>query len=221
MTVTTITTLPFDGSYLGTWVDPNASDDASASDPTTSNPNLVDTIHLSPIQQGGEFTTGVGDSYHLADLFKIQEAASGAAITSVDIGLRGAGTLTLDGVDVTTQLSFSRDQFNRVIFNAGTSIGDSTDIVVAASPTRGSSPALEISAEVTGTRSINAAPALYQQDGFTFVAQRASLLAGYDPKSDPGLNSVGNFTSQAGDGYRLADLFKITQAQTGSIHEVD
>ena len=64
-------------------------------------------------------------------------------------------------------------------------------------------------------RSINAAPALYAQDSFTFVAQRAALLRGYFPDNDPDLATVGNLTAQADDVYKISDLFDITEPESG------
>jgi hypothetical protein len=226
MTITPITTAPYEGSILGTWTVPGGdagSADATGADGTTPdvvNADPIDSIHLSQIQFGGSFTTEAGDSYRIADLFKITQA-EGEKIHDVGVAIRGAGTLTLNGVDVTNQLNFTEDQFKSLILNVGTTIGDTTDIVLAALTSHGSSPAMEITADVTGTRSINAAPALYQQDNFTFVAQRASLLRGYFADQDPGLTTAGNFTGEASDRFRVADLFRIKQADAASIASVD
>src|SRR5712672_946113 len=114
MTVSSISSLPFDSSILVTWTftggDSNSSaaigTDANGDDIVGSNP--VDSIHLSQIQYGGTFTTGAGDAYRVADLYKITQAKD-APINTISIAIRGAGTLTLDGVDVTNQLGFTED----------------------------------------------------------------------------------------------------------------
>ncbi len=54
---------------------------------------------------------------------------------------------------------------------------------------------MEINASVTGKRSINGAAGLYQQDNFTFVAQKAFLLRGYQPTKDPQVSSIGHVSA--------------------------
>ncbi|MBV8167880.1 MAG: hypothetical protein JO021_13885 [Alphaproteobacteria bacterium] len=230
MTITSITSTPYESSILGTWTVPGgASDstDATSTDATSTDgttPAVVaadplDSIHLSQIQTAGSFTAEGADSYRVADLFKITQAKD-APLTSVSVAIRGPGTLTLDGVDVTNQLTFTEDEFKNLVMTVGANVGDETDIVMAASTTSGSSPAMEIDAQVTGTRSINAAPALFQQDNFTFVAQRAFLMRGYFPDQDPDLTTAGNFTGEAGDTFKMSDLFHIEDAQSAPIASV-
>ena len=224
MTITSITSTPYESSILGTWTVPGGDSDSTdaTTDGTTPDvvaANPIDSIHLSQIQAAGSFTAEAADSYRVADLFKITQAKD-APLTSVNVAIRGPGTLTIDGVDVTNQLTFTEDEFKHLVMTVGANVGDETDIVLAASTTAGSSPAVEIDAQVTGTRSINAAPALFQQDSFTFVAQRAYLLRGYFPDLDPDLTTAGNFTGEAGDAFRVSDLFRIQDAKSASINSV-
>ncbi len=54
---------------------------------------------------------------------------------------------------------------------------------------------MEITGAITGKRSINAAPGLYQQDSFTFIAQRAFLQRGFSPDSDPDVAAIGRISA--------------------------
>src|SRR5262249_33939633 len=153
----------------------------------------------------GNFTAQSGDLYKVSDLFSITQAKN-AKITTVDVAVRGTGTLLLDGVDVTGQSHFTEDEFKRLQLQVGSNPGDAADLVVAATTQTGASQALSLTATVGTRRSINAAPALYQQDSYSFVAQRAFLMQGFIPGADPSLTTVGNFTAEAGDTYKLSDL---------------
>src|SRR5262249_45347976 len=70
--------------------------------------------------------------------------------------------------------------------------------------------------------SINAAKALDSNaSSYDFIAQRAELVQGLLPNQDPTLQTVGDFTAQAGDLYRVADLFSLTQPQSDTIPDID
>jgi hypothetical protein len=117
-------------------------------------------------------------------------------------------------VAVATTL-FTPTQFNNLQYTAGTT---SDDIIVSALTTTGvSSNALQITNTINGTRSINGANALINQDQYTLVAQTASIFTQILPHTTPGIASVGNFTSQAGDTYNLPELFQAAAPSSGSI----
>lgn len=112
--------------------------------------------------------------------------------------------LMFGDTDVTGQLSFTADEFSRLHFQAGPS-GSTQDLVVVAQlGTRLAdgtlsnvvdSPAVQITANVTGVRSINAVGALLTRatgDDADFVntAQEASIFTGLG-KTRPGLRTVG------------------------------
>ena len=115
-----------------------------------------------------------------------------------------AGQLVLDGVDVSSQTSFTADQFSRLTFVAGAT-GSSQDLVVvaqtgtlAANGTLNNvtdSPAVQITASVTGTRSINAVGALRtvptgSDASFVNTASAASIFTGVG-QAGPTLKAVG------------------------------
>src|SRR5262249_20581744 len=127
----------------------------------------------------------------------------------------GSGTLSIGGVAVATTL-FTPTQFNNLQYTAGATGSD--DIIVSALTTTGvSSNAIQITNTVSGTRSINGADALINQDQYTLVAQTASIFTQITANTTPGLASVGNFTSQAGDTYNLPELFQAAAPSGGSI----
>ncbi|MBV8169255.1 MAG: hypothetical protein JO021_20850, partial [Alphaproteobacteria bacterium] len=165
----------------------------------------------------GNFTSQGGDTYNLAELYKAT-APTGGTITTYNVALRGTsgGILAIGGVSVGAQTSFTATQFGQLQYIAGA--GGSDDIVVAAqTATTTSSNAVEISNSITGTRSINAANALINQDTFTQIAQTAAILSAIAPNTAPKLTTVGNFSSQAGDTYDVAQLFKATAPTGGTI----
>ena len=178
----------------------------------------------------GTFTAAAADKFSISDLFK-GTAPTGGSIVGYKVALRGdGGALELDGTEVTGQDSFTADQFSRLHFVAGAT-GSSQDLVVVAQSGKRladgnlvnevDSPAVQITASVTGTRSINAANALLTQptgsDGaFVRTAQQASIFTGFGA-ARPGLTTVGNLTAAAADKFSLGDLFKGTAPTGGSI----
>ena len=156
----------------------------------------------------GNLTAAASDKFSVSDLFT-GTAATGGSIVGYKVALRadqtGGGQLELDGVDVTSQQSFTADQFSRLHFIAG-SAGSSQDLVVIAqSGTQladGSlvneidSPAVQITANVTGTRSINAVGALLTQPtgsdaAFVGIAQQSNIFSGFGA-ARPSLGDVGD-----------------------------
>jgi hypothetical protein len=151
----------------------------------------------------GNFTGSASDTYRVANLFK----ATGTGISSYNVATRGTGTLTLDGatVDQTTKTSFTEDEYNRLVFVPG---AGKADIVASAQTGSTSSPAVQISASI-GNRSINVATAAYTQDYFSLVGYSAALTNAYGSSSgSPGLATVGNFSAEDGQKYRIATLYK-------------
>ncbi|MEN0074503.1 MAG: hypothetical protein AAGC69_08970 [Paracraurococcus sp.] len=178
---------------------------------------------------GGTFTTEAGDSLGLRDLFDAGDNAYDT-IARYRVALRddpstpGGGRLMLRGEDVTDRIDFTPAEFNELQFVAGPD-GARTDLVVVArqgkSDGKGGligivdSPAVQITASTTGTRSINAAAALRTPpepgDGdaaFLRVAQGSALFNGLGGTTTrPSLSTAGNFTAEAGDSLGLRDLF--------------
>ena len=105
---------------------------------------------------------------------------------------------------MTGQLSFTADEFSRLHFKAGPSNSQQDLVVVAQLGTRLAdgtlsnvidSPAVQITASVTGTRSLNGMGALLTRvtgsdAGFVNTAQEASIFTGFG-KARPGLSTVG------------------------------
>ena len=85
------------------------------------------------------------------------------------------------------------------------------------------SPAVQITADVTGTRSINAMNALVNTPTTTAdanvagIVQQAGIFTGFGGTARPSLQTDGNFTAAAGDVYRLNSLF---QASSPSGHAI-
>ena len=81
------------------------------------------------------------------------------------------------------------------------------------------SPAVQITANVTGSRSINAMNALSTTPtgadaDIASIVQQAGIFTGFVGTTRPTLQTDGNFTAKAGDSYRMSDLFQTT-APTG------
>jgi len=153
----------------------------------------------------GNFTGTATDTYRVANLFK----ATGATISSYNVAARGTGTLSLDGsvVDPNTKTSFTSDEYNRLVFTPG---AGKADLVVAAIGTNTSSQAVQISADI-GSRSTNAANALYGQDYFSLIGYTATLQNISGTTGAPSLSTVGNFNAEQNAIYRLASLYTPTK----------
>ncbi len=153
----------------------------------------------------GNFTGSATDSYRVANLFKAQ----GSTISSYSVAARGTGSLSLDGntIDPNAQTSFTADEFNRLVFTPGSG---KADLVVAALGTGTSSQAVQISADI-GTRSTNAATALYGQDYFSLIGYSATLQNISGSAGAPSLSTVGNFNAQQNAIYRVASLYTPTK----------
>ena len=181
----------------------------------------------------GNFTAAAADAYSVSDLFNATAATGGGDIVSYKVALGDSsgdnGTLLLDGKDVTGQTSFTADQFSDLQYVAGAANSTESLEVIAQTGTAladGSlsdeidSPAVQITASVTGTRSINAANALLTpltgpDAASVAIAQSATIFGGFNGAARPGLTTVGNFTSGSGDQYSLNDLYNATPASGG------
>ena len=180
----------------------------------------------------GNVTVAAGDALSVGDLFTATPASNGS-ITGYKVALgdsSGAnGQLLLDGADVSGQQSFTPQQFGRLQYVAAGSGSQSLEVVAQSGKVLpdGSlaneidSPAVQITASVTGTRSLNAAPALRNQPtgadaARVRLAQQATIFSGFGV-ARPGLATVGNVSTAAGDVLSVSDLFTATPATGGSI----
>ncbi len=181
------------------------------------------------LQTDGNFTAQGGDSYRMSGLFQAS-ASTGQTIAGYRVALGdGGGKLMLGTQDVTGQTDFTADQFRQLTYIAGTG-GSQSLSVIGQTGTRlpdGTltreidSPAVQITANVTGTRSINAMNALSTQLAATdpdanivSIAQQAEIFTGWSGAAQPTLRTDGNFTTQGGDSYRMSGLFQAS-ASTG------
>jgi hypothetical protein len=179
------------------------------------------------LSTAGNFTAVAGDNYRLGDLFD-GTAPTGQTVAGYRVALgAGSGQMLLNNVDVTGRTSFTADEFAHLTYTAGADQTQQGLVVVAQTGKRlldGSlsqvtdSQAVQITASITGTRSINAMNALTATPSgadanIAAVVKETNILTGVG-SGRPTLNTEGNFTAIAGDIYRLGDLFKGT-ASTG------
>jgi hypothetical protein len=186
----------------------------------------------------GNLTAAGGDLFALRDLYAATASAA-ANIVGYKVALRSDqaapddGRLMLGDVDVTDRVDFTADEFNQLHFLAGPSGSTQDLVVVARTGTRGKegtlsgitdSPAVQITASVTGTRSINAIGALLtptrdtdSDANFLKVARDASIFTGIGSKGRPSLSTVGNLTAATGDMFAVRDLFTATAPAGSSI----
>ncbi len=202
---------------------------ASSSGTTTTSSSSTTTTPLVPT---GSFTTDAGDIYSLSGLFEGQ-TSSNETITSYQVALQGqtgdGSELLLNGVPVTTQTSFTPAQFAQLQFVAGNANSTQTLVVSAQATGYNSSGGVAgyvdstpvvLTANVTGTRSVNALAALVttptgSDASYIELAQQSGVYTGYGTNKPPAVSTVGNFTSAAGDTYGLSNLFSAT-APTGA-----
>ena len=172
------------------------------------------------LQTDGNFSAASNDTYRMGDLFHAS-APSGQTIAGYLVALAGdSGKLLLDSKDVTNQVSFTADEFRRLTYVTGDSGSQQSMVVVAQTGTRQSdgsltrvvdSQPLQITADITGTRSINALNALATTPtgadaSVAEIATEAGIFAGLGA-GRPALATVGNFSAVAADTYRLNELF--------------
>jgi hypothetical protein len=199
-----------------------ASSSAATASGAASGP--VDVVSIGGNGNGGSFTAVAGDIYRLADLFK-GSAPAGQSVAGYRVALGGSGDgqMLLNNVAVAGRTSFTADEFAHLTYQAGADGSQQSLVVVAQTGKRLSdgtlsgvtdSQAVQIGANVTGTRSINAMNALSTTPSgadadadIVAVVKEAGILTGVG-SGRPTLSTDGNFTAVAGDIYRLADLFK-------------
>ena len=185
------------------------------------------------LQTDGNFTAATGDVYRMSDLFK-GRAPSGQAIAGYRVALGDVapgdtgGTLWLGDKDVSDRTSFTADEFAQLTYTAGTDGSQQNLVVVAQTGIRqaddtlireADSQAVQITADVTGTRSINAMNALMPTNALgdpltgadadiVDIVRGAGIFGGFVGAARPSLQTDGNFTAVTGDVYRMSDLFK-------------
>src|ERR1700691_5939218 len=111
----------------------------------------------------------------------------------------------LNGTDVTARTSFTANEFSQLQYVAGTTIGGAQSLVVVAQTGKllsngvltqiVDSPAVQITASVTGNRSINAmsalvTPPLTADANVVGVVQQAKKLAGISGSAQPAIQTV-------------------------------
>jgi hypothetical protein len=228
----------------GTAASSTSSSAAATSTGATTSANPVDVISLSNNAfVAGDFTAVAGDTYRMNGLFNTS-APAGQTIAGFRValggvapgdGTAGGGKLYLGTLDVSARTSFSADEFAHLTYTTGTG-GSQSLVVVAQTGTRlanaadGSlgaltheidSPAVQITANVTGSRSINAMSALSTQlqpgdadANIASIAQQAGIFTGFVGTTRAALQTDGNFTAVAGDTFRMSSLFNAS-APTG------
>jgi hypothetical protein len=166
----------------------------------------------------GNFTAAAGDGYALRDLFASPDSTkvsvSGYRVALRDADAASGAKLMLDGEDVTHRIDFTATEFNSLKFVAG-SAGSAPDLLVAARSTDSKgmpvdSRAVQVTARITGERSINALPALRNaspDDAFARIAQDAATYAPLGSQTAPALSAVGDFSAAAGDLFSMNTLF--------------
>jgi hypothetical protein len=158
------------------------------------------------LQTDGNFTAQANDSYRMSELFQAS-AATGQTMAGyrVALGDGGDGKLMLGSTDVTGQTDFTADQFRQLTYVAGAG-GSQSLTVVAQTGTRLSdgtlsreidSTAVQITANVTGSRSVNAMNALSTQLAATdpdanivSIAQQAGIFTGWSGATQPTLQTA-------------------------------
>ena len=194
----------------------------SATTGTGTAAGATDIIAISNTWDAGSFTAASGDVYRLDALFR-GKAPSGQTIAGYRIALgAGDGQVLLNGTSIGPRTSFTADEFARLTFTAGTLGSSQSLVVVAQVGTRQpdgtlahviDSPAVQITADVTGTRSLNGMQALVAvpDDADAQVVElvkEAAILAVLAGSGRPSLQTDGNATAAVGDeGPRLNDLF--------------
>jgi hypothetical protein len=171
------------------------------------------------LSTAGNFTAAAGDRYALRDLFTSPYSATvevtGYRVALRDSDLSSGAKLMLDGEDVTHRIGFTAAEFNSLQFVAGAT-GGAQDILVVARSAKADgmgildSRAVQITASVTGERSINALPALRDasaEDAYARIAQDAAVYAPFAGQVAPRLSAAGDFTAAAGDRFSMNTLF--------------
>jgi hypothetical protein len=159
------TTLQLPSGYGFPSTDPAAaaSTTAGASATSTSTSPPADIVSISNTWDTGTFTADTGDVYRLADLLQ-GTAPTGQTVAGYRVALgSGSGSLWLNGAKVGDNTTFTADEFSQLTYMAGDDQSQQSIVAVAQLGTPLSngtlsqvidSPAIQINANVTGTRSI-------------------------------------------------------------------
>jgi hypothetical protein len=182
----------------------------------------------------GAFTARAGDSYSVRELF----GSPDAALMRVALRGDGDGRLVLRGVDVTGRTDFDPLDYNELQYVAGAEGSAQELVAVARKGTRqadgswtgiADSDPVQITALVTGTRSLQAAAALRTEPGagdadadadFVALAQDAAVFAAFGSRTAPALSSSGNITLKEGDTVALHDLFTTSGKTEAALYRV-
>jgi hypothetical protein len=236
MSIASSVLLPFTAQYPAGHGPLGSAAGTAASSGTVSASASADSVSLSTARFGGSFTADAGDTLSLSSLYTATAPTGGViggylVALSSDQDAPNDGTLELNGVNVTNQVRFTPDQFDQLHFIAGPSGSSQNLVVVAQTGTANSagvltgvtdSSAVQLTATITGTRSVNAAgalltPATGDDAGFVGVAQQATILNGFGGNTPPTLTSVGNLTAAAGDALAVSSLYTATPPSGGAI----
>jgi hypothetical protein len=180
----------------------------------------------------GSFTARTGDSYSVRELF----GSPDAAMMRVALRGEGGGRLVLRGEDVTGRTDFDPLDYNELQFVAGAEGSAQELVAVARKGTRqadgswtgiADSDPVQITAMVTGTRSLQAAAALRTEPGagdsdadFIGLAQDAAVFAAFGSRTAPTLSSSGNITLKEGDTVAVHDLFTTSGKTQAALYRV-
>jgi hypothetical protein len=187
----------------------------------------------------GNITLKAGDSVALHDLFTTGSGGAEAALYRValrdDPDAPGA-RLMLNGEDVTHRVDFTPEEFTNLQFVAGPDGSAADLLVVARAGTKDEtggwrnvvdSPAMQITASITGARSVNAAAALRTatnpgdaDTGFLTIAQEAAIFAPIAGRKAPAVSAIGDLTVKAGDTLSIRDLFPTGGAVEPALYRV-
>ncbi len=216
------TTLQLPSGYGFPSTDPASAGSTTAgasATPTSASPP-ADIVSISNTWDAGTFTTDTGDVYRLADLLQ-GTAPTGQTVAGYRVALgSGSGSLWLNGAKVVDNTSFTADEFSKLTYMAGDDQSKQSIVAVAQLGTRLSdgtlshvidSPAIQITANVTGSRSINAlnalvAPAPGADANMAEVVSETGIFTGLGA-GRPTLQTTGNFDAETGDVYRMDTLF--------------
>jgi hypothetical protein len=189
----------------------------------------VDVVSIGNQLNAGTIDVASGDTYSLASLFKVSPDGPAATAYRVVFGGDGNGQLRLNNIDVSNQTTFTADQFANLNYVPGDDGTTQSLTVVAqnvstaphsAMQTTTDSQAVQLTAAVTGARSLSAMDALVgvpaDGDASTVsIVKEANILAGTGTR--PTVSSIGNFTAQAGETYRVASVFAASNTASGTI----
>jgi hypothetical protein len=177
----------------------------------------------------------------VGDLFKASAPNTGQAFAGYRVALgtptagHTGGQLLLNGAAVPANHGgfFTADEFSHLTYVTGDDGSQQSLVAVAVTGNltadgtlsrETDSQAVQITANVTGSRSINAMNALAGNTvtGITGadadvlnIAQGAAVFTGFVGSARPTLQTDGNFTAVSGDIYRVGDLFKASAPNTG------